>query len=51
MDKLKMHSINKVNDNIGKNGILFPNCLTERLGEDGKPEVCIDFDMLSIYLD
>ena len=46
MDKLKMHSINKVDENIRRIGALFPNCLTERLGEDGKPETCIDFDML-----
>lgn len=45
-EKLKMHSINKVDENIRRIGDLFPNCLTERLGEDGKPEVCIDFDML-----
>ena len=46
MDKLKMHSPNKVDENIRKIGELFPNCLTERLGADGKPEACIDFDML-----
>ena len=46
MDKLKMHSPNKVEENIKKIGELFPNCVTERLGEDGKPEACIDFDML-----
>lgn len=46
MDKLKMHSINRVDENIRRIGELFPNCLTERLGEDGKPELCIDFDML-----
>lgn len=45
-EKLKMHSINKVDENIRRIGELFPNCLTERLGEDGKPEACIDFDML-----
>lgn len=45
-DKLKMHSINKVDENIKRIGEMFPNCLTERLDEDGKPEVCIDFDML-----
>ena len=45
-EKLKMHSINKVDENIRRIGELFPNCLTERLDEDGKPEVCIDFDML-----
>ncbi len=46
MDKLKMHSINKVDDNIEKIGMLFPNCITERLDENGKPERVIDFDML-----
>lgn len=46
MDKLKMHSINKVDENIRRIGELFPNCLTERLNEEGKPEACIDFDML-----
>lgn len=45
-EKLKMHSINKVDENIRRIGELFPNCLTERLGDDGKPEVCINFDML-----
>lgn len=45
-DKLKMHSPNKVEENIRRIGEMFPNCLTERLGEDGKPEACIDFDML-----
>lgn len=46
MDKLKMHSINKVNDNIAKIGKMFPNCLTERLNENGEIEKAIDFDVL-----
>ena len=46
MDKLKMHSINKVDENIAKIGALFPNCLTERKNEDGEVEYAIDFDML-----
>ena len=45
-EKMKMHSANIVDDNIRKIGELFPNCLTERLGADGKPEACIDFVML-----
>ena len=32
--------------NIEKIGLLFPNCLTERKGEDGKVEQVIDFDQL-----
>lgn len=32
--------------NIEKIGQLFPNCLTEHIGEDGKAEKVIDFDQL-----
>ena len=32
--------------NIERIGQLFPNCLTERLNENGKPEMAIDFDKL-----
>ncbi|ABO50761.1 type III restriction-modification system methylation subunit [Desulforamulus reducens MI-1] len=51
MDKLKMHSINKVEDNIKKIGELFPNAITEVIKgyrEDGSPiiEQAIDFDVL-----
>lgn len=46
MDKLKMHSINKVDANIAAIGKLFPNCVTERMGENGEVETAIDFDML-----
>ncbi len=46
MDKLKMHSVNKVDENIAKIGTLFPNCLTERKNENGEVEYAIDFDML-----
>ena len=46
MDKLKMHSLNKVDANIAKIGALFPNCLTERKNSDGEVEYAIDFDQL-----
>ena len=46
MDKLKMHSLNKVDDNIKKIGALFPNCVTERKNDAGEEEYAIDFDML-----
>ena len=46
MDKLNMQTTNIVDDNIKKIGELFPNCLTERLNDEGKPEVAIDFDQL-----
>lgn len=45
-EKLKMHSINKVDENIKRIGELFPNCLTEVKDEDGKVVPAIDFDML-----
>lgn len=46
MEKLKMHSLDKFNDNILKIGELFPNCLTERMNENGEIERAIDFDVL-----
>ena len=46
MDKLKMHSMNKVDENIKKIGALFPNCITERKNADGEVEYAIDFDVL-----
>lgn len=46
MDKLNMQTTNIVDENIKKIAELFPNCLTERLDENGKPEVAIDFDQL-----
>lgn len=46
MDKLKMHSINKVDENIKKIGELFPNCITERKNDKGEIEYAVDFDVL-----
>jgi len=51
MDNLKMHSLNKVDENVDKIGKLFPNTLTETIkdyNKDGSPiiESAIDFDML-----
>lgn len=46
MEKLNMQTTNIVDENIRRIGELFPNCLTERLNEEGKPEVAIDFDQL-----
>ena len=41
-----MQTTNMVDENIKRIGELFPNCLTERLNDEGKPEVAIDFDQL-----
>ena len=46
MKKMNMQTTNIVDENIKRIGELFPNCLTERLNEEGKPEVAIDFDQL-----
>ena len=46
MNKLTMQTHNIVDENIRKIAELFPNCLTERLDENGKPEAAIDFDQL-----
>ena len=41
-----MQSLDAVGNNIDKIAQLFPNCVTERIGKDGKPEMAIDFDKL-----
>lgn len=46
MEKLNMHTQDMAEANIEKIGQLFPNCLTERINENGKPEIAIDFDKL-----
>jgi adenine-specific DNA-methyltransferase len=45
MDKLKMHSLDKVDENVEKIGTLFPNCVTEAK-VDGKVTKVVDFDKL-----
>lgn len=45
MDKLKMHSQDKVKEHIAQIAALFPNALTETI-KDGKVEQAIDFDIL-----
>ncbi len=35
-----------VEGNVAKIAALFPQCVTERLNKDGKPELAIDFDKL-----
>ena len=41
-----MHTQDLADANIEKIGQLFPNCLTERINENGKLEMAIDFDKL-----
>ncbi len=46
MDKLKMQTTNQVDENVRRIGELFPNCLTETLDENGRPQTVVDFDQL-----
>ena len=50
MDKLKMQSRDVVGGNVERIAALFPHCATERLNNDGKPELAIDFDKLRAEL-
>ncbi len=46
MDKMKMETPDLVAGNIEKIGEIFPNCITEGMGEDGKLRKAINFDIL-----
>lgn len=46
MDKLKMHSPNLTEDNISRIRDMFPGCVTEARGEDGRVKLTVDFDQL-----
>ena len=50
MDKLKMQSHDVIGSNTQKIAQLFPNCVTERKGKDGKIELAIDFEKLQAEL-
>ena len=50
MDKLTMQSHDVIGSNTQKIAQLFPNCVTERLGKNGKPELAIDFEKLQAEL-
>lgn len=46
MEHLKMHSMNKIDENVSKIAQLFPNCVTEAKDNNGEISHKIDFDML-----
>ncbi|MDE5881054.1 MAG: site-specific DNA-methyltransferase [Muribaculaceae bacterium] len=50
MKELRMQSRDVVGGNVEKIAALFPQCVTERLNKDGKPELAIDFDKLRAEL-
>lgn len=46
MEKMKLHSPNLTQENIARIRELFPGCVTEAQGEDGKLNLAVDFDQL-----
>lgn len=50
MKKLNMQSLDVIASNVEKIAHLFPNCVTERLDKEGKPELAIDFEKLQAEL-
>lgn len=46
MDKLKMHTPNKADENFKKLAVLFPNAVTETIDENGEVVRAIDKDVL-----
>ena len=50
MDKLKFETPDMTSENIDRIAALFPNCVTEMRGEDGKLKCGINFEMLKQML-
>ena len=46
MEKMKMESVDMTAQNIEKIEALFPNCITEAVGANGKLKKAINFDVL-----
>ena len=46
MEKMKMHSPDMTQENIARIRELFPGCVTEAQGNDGKIRLAVDFDQL-----
>lgn len=50
MDKMRMESVDMTAQNIEKIGVLFPNCITETVDENGKIKKAINFEVLKQML-
>ena len=46
MDKMRMESIDITGRNVERIGELFPNCITEKMDENGNITKAVNFDML-----
>lgn len=44
MEKLKMHSLSKIDENVKKIAALFPECITEIVNDKGELEKVVDID-------
>ena len=45
MEKMRMESLDGVQLNVDKIAALFPNCVTEAMGKDGKLKKVVNFDL------
>ena len=45
-----MESVDMISQNVEKIGSLFPNCITEIAGKDGRLKKVVDFDKLKQML-
>ncbi len=50
MNKMRMESPDMTEKNIEKIEALFPNCITEKVDENGKLRKAINFEMLKQML-
>lgn len=50
MEKMRMESVDITAQNIEKIGAMFPNCITEAVGENGKLKKAINFELLKQML-
>ena len=48
MEKLKMESVSIAEDSLNKIAELFPNVVTESMGNDGQLHKAIDFDAMKL---
>ncbi|MCD7744263.1 MAG: hypothetical protein LUI13_03065 [Lachnospiraceae bacterium] len=46
MEKMKMESVDMAEQNIEKIAVLFPNCITETIDENGNANKAINFEVL-----
>ena len=44
MEKMKMHSMSKIDENVKKIAVLFPECITEIINDNGELEKVVDID-------